>query len=646
MFGYLSLIAHGARPRRSRPNLADSELAVVTLLLSPKVQDVPSIPMSCFSAVRRKVSMKNTGWVYGITLVIALPLSGCGGGLGVPRDSSVDYRGADFANADLGTGGASVLDSGVAPVTPDSRLDVTAGGQDSVADSAASGGGSGDTAGTDGRVGAGDAPGTGGGPGAGGATGTGGGPGAGGATGMGGATGTGGGPGAGGATGMGGATRTDGGPVIATDSGAVDAPATESGMEASAGDVKTLDTTVEGGLASAGSSIDDYLGLWVPDDSGWDDIAVIDIVKKNSTQLGVHAYGACSEYYCDWGEATVNFIGSPVVPTFSNGESFPITMNSPTSLHAVQSDGPMDYHLLDVGTGSSAGGTLMTLASGRIGSGFIAVDGTAVYRTHADGTVVKVPIAGGTVTTLASGQAGPGAIAVDGTNVYWVNNGTVAYSDYEGTVVKVPISGGAVTKLVSGQGYPIGIAVDGTSVYWSSSYDGTVMKVPIGGGTLTKLASGQNSPGTIAVDSANVYWTTYDGAVLKAPIGGGGTVTTLATGRNGPASIVVDSTSVYWANYLRGTVMKVAIGGGDVTTLASGQNGPTGIAVDGTSVYWTNAGTSANYYTDGTVAKVPIGGGTLTILAMGQGDPEAIAVDATSVYWTNFYGTLMQLTPK
>ena len=447
------------------------------------------------------------------------------------------------------------------------------------------------------------------------------------------------------------AGAADGKIAISVDSRVMDAAADGDGVDAKPIDVGVLDTSVDAGSGLAGSTINDYLGLWVADDSGWNGVAVIDIVKKTSTQLGVHVYGACVGYPCDWGEATVDFIGPPLLPTFSNGESITITMNNLTSLRALRRGATMDYHVLaPIGAGvdagaSSSGGTLQNLGIGRVGSGFIAVDATSVYRTHDNGTVVKVGIADGTVTTLASGQSSPAGIAVDGTSVYWANRGTAANSYFDGTVVKVPLGGGAVTKLASSQGYPLGIAVDSTSVYWANYRDGTLVKAPIGGGTLTTLASGQDSPGSIALDATNIYWTSYAGSVMKVSIGGG-TVTTLATGRNGPSNITVDSTSVYWTNYIRGTVMKVAIGGGTVTTLASGQDGPLGAAVDGANVYWTNAGTSGNYYTDGTVAKVPVGGGTLTVLASLQGEPESIAVDATSLYWTNFYGSMMRFTPK
>ena len=97
-------------------------------------------------------------------------------------------------------------------------------------------------------------------------------------------------------------------------------------------------------VATAGSGIDDYVGHWVPDDVNWNGVVVIDIVKKNATQLGVHAYGKCSPTNCDWSEVIVTFTAEPVVVNFSNGGSLTISMNSYTSLRAVESGNQIDYH--------------------------------------------------------------------------------------------------------------------------------------------------------------------------------------------------------------------------------------------------------------------------------------------------------------
>ena len=636
--------------------------------------------------------MKNFRWASGCALAIALVFCGCGGSSTTTKDASVDSRGTDgvkaesggaardtgtVANLDSGAGDVVVVESGVrdgatersittevGPVldlagvdiagTSDAPTDMAVGGQDSGADRAFSGdrsavgcpagyhdAGNG-TCVTNGTEGKGS---DGGGTGTGGTTGRDGGLGTDSAAGAGGATGT------GGVVGTGGGTGTSPSP----DAGPDGTPVADSRADANLAEIPV--SAIDGAVDAAGSSLADYLGFWVADDPNWDGVAVIDIAKKNSAQLGVHAFGACYPTYCDWGETVVDFIGAPVVAGFSGFEYLTITMNSPTSLHAVNGGFATDYHVLspvgvDAGSGDGGGGTSTTLASDQAGPGFIAVDPTTVYFTNDDGTVMKMAIGGGSVTILASGQGLPSGIAVAGTNVYWANQGTFVNSYYDGTVMKVAIGGGSVTTLASNQADPSGIAVDGTSVYWTNYRDGTVMKVAIGGGTVTTLASGQSYPKGIAVDGTSAYWTNDDGTVMRVAIAGA-TPAIFASGQGEPEGITIYGTNLYWtnagtlANYYRdGTVVKATIAGGTLTTLASGQNIPYNIAVDGTSAYWTTAGTSTNYFTDGTVMKVAIGGGAITTLAPGQGDPSGIAVDGASVYWADMYGTVMKLTPK
>ena len=462
--------------------------------------------------------------------------------------------------------------------------------------------------------------------------------GAGGASGAGGGTAAGGGAGGGGAAGAVDATLLDGSVELVIDGSSAERSSSEALGETNAADL--LDGKSDGGEVS---NVESYLGVWVRPGDMEGSLSAIEIVKKKETELSIHSYGDCNGYPCDWGIQSIAFTGPPITGAFAPFGSESMTVSSPTTLTVVSTAGQKAvYHrpaLANPDAGSGASGTLKVLASGRIGSGYVAADGTAVYRTHDDGTVVRITVADGKDTTLVSGQSGwAGGIAVDSRNVYWANSQL-------GTVMMVPIGGGPLTTIATGMAHPLGVAVDRTDVYWANAHDGTLMKSPIDGVTITKLASAQDLPGSIAVDGTSLYWSIWSGAILKAGVAGGA-ATTLASGPTGLKNLAIDPTNVYWTNFSQGTVMKAPIAGGRITTIATGQSYPLGIATDGTYVYWTNMGTGANDYTDGSIARVAVDGSGLATLVSGQGYPETIAIDATSVYWLSFYGQVMSLTPR
>jgi hypothetical protein len=220
-----------------------------------------------------------------------------------------------------------------------------------------------------------------------------------------------------------------------------------------------------------------------------------------------------------------------------------------------------------------SGGTPVTLASGPSGQVPVrqvpvTVDASNIYWWNecvAPGScngdaLMKAPLSGGAPITLASGQVLPGRIAVDATSVYWTTGGTGS----NGTVMSVPLGGGTPTTLASGLIAPGGVAIDSTNIYWStpgnlscatvnytapsapclsfSGSPGGVMKVPLGGGvptllsrsTLETCASGhcastigvwQDVPaGPITVDATSVYWITVGSSVMKVPLVGGAPV--------------------------------------------------------------------------------------------------------------------------
>jgi hypothetical protein len=68
---------------------------------------------------------------------------------------------------------------------------------------------------------------------------------------------------------------------------------------------------------------------------------------------------------------------------------------------------------------------LRSCPSGQSGAYDIAVDATTLYWTNEvqSGTVVSIPLAGGTPVTLVSGRSFPMAVAEDATSLYWTEQG-------------------------------------------------------------------------------------------------------------------------------------------------------------------------------------------------------------------------------
>lgn len=181
-------------------------------------------------------------------------------------------------------------------------------------------------------------------------------------------------------------------------------------------------------------------------------------------------------------------------------------------------------------TGVLLSGTPTTLAPATYPEG-IAVDRTAVFWIDGSGTIVTAPLSGvpdggsiGLGDTLPTTGIARG-IALGGSSLYW--------TDADGVGMVVLNENALPTTIASGQN-TAAIVVDDTSVYWTSlgtaanDYaDGAVMRAPLSGvpdgGSPTTLASGQQNPTAIALDSTSVYWTTYgtcseDGGVCTGAV--------------------------------------------------------------------------------------------------------------------------------
>jgi hypothetical protein len=282
----------------------------------------------------------------------------------------------------------------------------------------------------------------------------------------------------------------------------------------------------------------------------------------------------------------------------------------------------------------------------------IAVDATDVYWTDSSaGTVMKRPKQGGTPVTLASGQLALGYLAVDSAYAYWTGR------DY---VRKVPLAGGEPVSIATGQVFPSGIAVDATNAYWTTLGDygpnfGTVMKASLATGTVTALASNQDHASTIAVDATTVYWTngpfeSGGGELWRVPITGGVPVRMVWLVTVDPneirsigSSIAVDATSVYWAEVvtraltppLINRIKRMPVGGGAPTTILETQDSALlDFVVDGATLTWAG---------NGGIIRMPAAGGTPPTRLVTADQPFRIAVDATSVYFTAGSGGVMSI---
>ena len=259
----------------------------------------------------------------------------------------------------------------------------------------------------------------------------------------------------------------------------------------------------------------------------------------------------------------------------------------------------------------------VVLASDLYFASRLALDGTRVYWTSADGTVHALPLGGGAMITLASGQEDPWDLAVDEQGVYVTDAGA-------NTVVSIPLSGGP-TALLAEAGNPLGIVVRSGVVHFTNTYDKLsndeqIVRVPLPAGPASVVAA---TPGAwmLAVDDTRVYWTDRaSAAVWSAPLAGGDP-TLIAEGIVEPSDIEVDEGAVY-VTALEAT-FRIPLPGGAPEALVWGAG--RGLAMDATHIYVGAA--------DGRVLRVPKTGGAALTLARTELYPSDIAVDDENVYW-------------
>jgi hypothetical protein len=92
----------------------------------------------------------------------------------------------------------------------------------------------------------------------------------------------------------------------------------------------------------------------------------------------------------------------------------------------------------------------------------LALDGTHVYWSMPNGSIMSCAIGGCPTPALVYSTSGPsaGSIAVDANNVYWRN--------IQGDVSSCPKSGCTTPTVLASNQSGVGIAVDGANVYWQS----------------------------------------------------------------------------------------------------------------------------------------------------------------------------------
>ena len=300
---------------------------------------------------------------------------------------------------------------------------------------------------------------------------------------------------------------------------------------------------------------------------------------------------------------------------------------------------------------------LITLATGQVKPGRIAVNGLGVYWTndgvpddsYAASAVLVVGHDGGATTTVAGRTnmalgASIDFIAVDSRRVYWV----------EGFHAWAATEGGTPVALGAWPYYAHGITVDDTSVYLTegSSLSG-LWKLDIDGGSPVKIGSGLDDPSSPVVGGGDAFWFAYNGngasELYRVRLAGGAAMalpSQLPGGiffelALGPRDVYLGSGSA---------LMKVDRDGGTPLSLASGYH-VAGFALDAENVYFTNF----PYPNTGTsVLRASLDGGAPTVLATGLPSAYKIAVDDASVYWTDrgecdggaCTGAVMKLSPK
>jgi hypothetical protein len=157
--------------------------------------------------------------------------------------------------------------------------------------------------------------------------------------------------------------------------------------------------------------------------------------------------------------------------------------------------------------------------------------------------IVKLALSTTTTSTLASGQSGPTSLASDGTNVYWTNA--------DGTVMVAAIDGSkAPTMIATGQGQPSGIVTDGARIYWVNAMPALSLQSTDLSGNDTRSSPldqfGGTSTLSTVLDGSTLYVAGSDVGWRIGTDGSG--ERRIFSSYDSITAIAVDDTSLYWTD--------------------------------------------------------------------------------------------------
>lgn len=176
-----------------------------------------------------------------------------------------------------------------------------------------------------------------------------------------------------------------------------------------------------------------------------------------------------------------------------------------------------------------------------------AADQTLILTDWAANEIVRLDPRTNVRTTLASGRVGTGTVAVSGSDVLWLEAGDVAFADGR-RIHRAPVllraTSGAPTTWATFSDEPLAMAVGGGGAY-VSTFASTVVTVPRGGGVPSTWLTGVDAE-TIVVDGEAAYFGDVGGARILTAAFGAATTTVLYADQTRVWGLSLDGASLYW----------------------------------------------------------------------------------------------------